>query len=241
MQKMKQMFLILCFAIFLWPSTVCAKTAVISKVELFLKHSIATVQTVVEEAQRLAQDAMTIMTNPSQAKDIVQKRKEERKKKKAEKEKNKVANKAPAGTGEKMSGTSPSAELSDANEKNYVNTEEKNDVAVQAAFEKRINKEMVHNVSAMYARGLVKRYQLQQEGAELKKEQEEVKNKKDETIPEVVVDVLEVRMRTDSRWIGVLQAMANDQERAATVNLSSIKLTQKPDKDAEENSEGEKK
>lgn len=227
---MKKLFLTSLITLYLWPSFVCAKVAIEAKIEAALDKASQTIQTVTEEAGTYSQQYQTLMNSREEMENAVK----EEMKKFTDDFKNgkevKVENLAIKGIGETIKSSEPTADMQAAVADKYVQTEEKNDVEVQTAFEEMINEEMINNVSAMYARGLVKRYQLQQEGAKFKAEQEAQKS--DEKQPDVTAEIKKVRMRADARWISIMQAMANNQDQIATIRLTTLKSPTRPDEDA---------
>lgn len=228
---MKKFFLILFITLFVWPSLVCAKVAIEAKIEAALDKVSHTVQQVTEAAGTVSQKYQTLMNSreamESAAKEKLKQFSDDFKKGKEVK----VENLAIKGIGETIKSSEPTADMQTAVAEKYVQTEEKNDVEAQTAFEELINEEMINNVSAMYARGLVKRYQLQQEGAKFKEEQEAQKS--DENQPDVIAEVKKIRMRADARWISIMQAMANNQDQDATIHLTTLKTPTRPDEDAD--------
>ena len=138
-----------------------------------------------------------------------------------------VNNLAADGVGETIEDNEPTAAMQEKIEEKYVNSEKKKDVEAQKEFDERNNEEMVHNVSAMYARGLAWRYKLQQEGVDLQTESEEQKD--DESIPDVIEKVNTVRMRGAARWIQFMQLKANQLEQDATIQLIVQNATTQPE------------
>lgn len=225
---MKKVFLILLITIFLWPFDVYAKTAIITKIQAGLTKAQSTIEPVIKEAEKKSEEIQTMMSSRENMEKAVKDQVDNVKSQINEEKSKAVSNVATGGIAASVSGSEPTADMQDKVEEAYVNKEEKNDVEAQKAFENRINEENILNVSAMYARGLVKRYKLQQQGAELLEEQQQ---KSSDNVSDVTAEVKKVKMRAAARWIGIMQAMANMQENMAKIQLSNMQAPTKPDED----------
>lgn len=148
----------------------------------------------------------------------------------------KVYNVAVEGVGGTIDSNEPTADMQDKMEK-YVNNEDKNDVEAQAAFSETQAEELRLNTSASYARALVKRYKLQKEGENLLAEMSEKSD--DGNIPQVMDKIIDVRMRGDARWIGIMQNFANRQELETNFRLVNLRSPTKPEEDTSANQNGE--
>lgn len=229
---MKKLLSFILFSLFAIPTTVYAEARPMVIGDINMEAVQSNVEKVMEEASRITNQAMTYASDPTQAledaKGAVIKKLDERKKNKEEGKANDVAASGVAAT---IDGAKPSADQLEAMENKYTNNEEKNSIEEQRKFEERINEERIRNVSAMYARSLVRRYKLQEEGKELLDEQEA--NSGNENQPDLNRKIIEVRLRADARWIRVMQLMANQQEQTAINKVS----TMKPSKSDEEDSD----
>ena len=227
---MKKLLSVTLFSLFLGPTTVYAEARPVVIGDINLETVQTKVETAMEETSKITNQAMTYASDPSQAledaKGEVKKKLDERKKNKKEDKANDVAATGVAST---VDGAKPSAEQQEAIENKYTNDKEKDSVEEQRKFEERINEERIRNVSAMYARGLVSRYKLQEEGKELLAEQE--KKSGSENQPDLNEKIKEVNLRADKRWITVMQLIANQQEQTELSNVTAMKPTSKPDEE----------
>lgn len=149
----------------------------------------------------------------------------------------KVYNVAVEGVGGTIDSNEPTADMQDKMAEKYVNNEDKNDVEAQAAFSETQAEELRLNTSASYARALVKRYKLQEEGKKLLAEMSEKSD--DGNIPQVMDKIIDVRMRGDARWIGIMQNFANRQELETNFRLVNLRSPTKPEEDTSANQNGE--
>ena len=225
---MKKVFLILLITIFSWPFDVCAKTAIITKIQAGLTKAQSTIEPVIKEAEKKSEEIQTAVSSRENMEKAARDQINSVKSQINEAKSKEVSNVAASGIAASVSGSEPTADMQDKVAEAYVNREEKNDVEAQKAFENRINEENIMNVSAMYARGLVKRYKLQQEGAELLEEQQQSSS---DNVSDVTAEVKKVKMRAAARWIGIMQEMANMQENMAKIQLSNMQAPTKPDED----------
>lgn len=233
---MKKIYVIFSLCLILSPSLVWAKSAPITVVT----NAIETAEKEMEKYQEDLELVTEVKMMINSARDELNNLKEEAKQKAmsyalSQAQKGIAKNKTLSGIAKKMNfGDFATAGAREAYQDKYVfKSDSKNDVEEKAAYDEKMNELLINNVSAMYAQALVKRYELQKEGAKIKEDEEKQNDIKDETI--MINTVKEVKMRANKRWINILISMAGAQNNEANIEMQ--KLTQTSDD--EQKTEGE--
>ena len=127
-----------------------------------------------------------------------------------------VSDKIPADIGGQINGLASSAVLEDVTKKEFTLTKRSgDDVEKNRQLKEKENELMIENVSLLYARGLVRRYILEQEKDE---EIEDYNN-----INEVQAVFSNTIHRANNRWISILQTEASTMAQNAMKSLTVIR------------------
>ncbi len=122
----------------------------------------------------------------------------------------------PAGLGGALHSLTSNPALEAAAKKEFVLSKRSgDDVAKKEQLQEKENELMIENVSLLYARGLVRRYMLEQEKPE---EVEDLNN-----INEVQAMFANTVHRANNRWISILQSEASTMAQSAMKQLTSIR------------------
>lgn len=138
----------------------------------------------------------------------------------------KIDDKLPAGLADKINGMGSNPALRNAAKKAFtVGRRSGDDVKKNAELEDKANDLMIENVSLMYARGLVRRYQLENE---VKEEVEDFNN-----VSGVQTAYLSTIQRANSRWLSMLQ---NESSLMIQTSMNQV-MNIKPDETEEQKGE----
>lgn len=185
-------------------------------------------KTVKDQMDNLQNDATNLVNgdfsniDPDKAKSLALKAYKEANKK------FKLDSKLPKSFTDKINGTGSNPELEEIAKKEFtVSKRSGDDVEKNKERDEKVNDLMIEDVSAMYARGLVRRYQLENE---TKEEVDDYNN-----ISGVQAVYISTIHRANSRWLSMLQAETSLMVQTATKQMTSIR----PDEAPEEESDGQ--
>lgn len=120
-----------------------------------------------------------------------------------------------------------------------------NDVTENQSYKMRMNRLMVHNVAAMYARAMIKRLNLQQENKAINEEEkkfDELMAKDNSSIEEYNREFKEVMDRANKRWNAALSAISDFENSSANIAMTQYVIDKsEADDEVSANEDGDDK
>ena len=142
-----------------------------------------------------------------------------------------ISDKLPGGLAGKINGTGSNPALEEAAKKEFtVSKRSGDDVKKNEEVKEKINDLMIENVSLLYARGLVRRYQLENEKVD---EVEDFNNVN--AVQSVFANTI---LRANNRWMSMLQSDSSIMVQTSVQQLNAIRLDEEEEETDEDNKGG---